>query len=90
LTRSKALSEGYRVGGILRARWALIELYISFPVLEVRQKSDQVFKGIILSPVDGYMSTGRIDEYYKRYKAAELQYKKQLPWEFCSELSDVG
>jgi hypothetical protein len=45
--------------------------------------SKELFK---LSPLTG-MSTGRIDEYYKRYKAAELQYKKR---EFCSELSDVG
>jgi hypothetical protein len=25
---------------------------------------------------DGYLSRGHIDEYFKRYKAAELQYKK--------------
>jgi uncharacterized protein HemY len=31
-----------------------------------------------LSPVDGYMSRGRIDEYYKRYKQAEVQYKKAI------------
>jgi hypothetical protein len=30
-----------------------------------------------LSPVDGYLSRGHIDEYFKRYKAAELQYKKK-------------
>jgi len=31
-----------------------------------------------LSPVDGYMSRGRIEEYYKRYKSAEVQYKKAI------------
>jgi tetratricopeptide (TPR) repeat protein len=65
----------------IEARWALIELYIKLPGIiggsetKAIKYSKELFK---LSPVDGYMSTGRIDEYYKRYKAAELQYKKAI------------
>jgi hypothetical protein len=48
---------------------ALIELYIKLPGIiggsETKAiKHSELFE---LSPVDGYMSTGRIDEYYKRY-----------------------
>nr|WP_314897473.1 hypothetical protein [uncultured Flavobacterium sp.] len=31
-----------------------------------------------LSPVDGYLSRGHIDEYFKRYKVAEHQYKRAI------------
>jgi hypothetical protein len=31
-----------------------------------------------LSPVDGYLSRGQIDEHYKRFPAAEQQYKKAI------------
>jgi hypothetical protein len=31
-----------------------------------------------LSPVDGYLSRGHIEEYFKRYKVAEQQYKKAI------------
>jgi tetratricopeptide (TPR) repeat protein len=63
------------------ARWALIELYLKLPGIvggsetKAIKYSKELFK---LSPVDGYMSRGRIDEYYNRYKAAELQYKKAI------------
>jgi tetratricopeptide (TPR) repeat protein len=63
------------------ARWALIELYLKLPGIvggsetKAIKYSNEFLK---LSPVDGYMSRGRIDEYYKRYKAAELQYKKAI------------
>ena len=63
------------------ARWALIELYIKLPriVGGSESKAIKYSKELLkLSPVDGYMSIGRIDEYYKRYKAAELQYKKAI------------
>lgn len=63
------------------ARWALIELYLKLPGIvggsetKAIKYSNELMK---LSPVDGYMSRGRIDEYYKRYKAAELQYKRAI------------
>jgi hypothetical protein len=31
-----------------------------------------------LSPVDGYLSKGHVDEYFKRYTAAEQQFKKAI------------
>ena len=31
-----------------------------------------------VSPIDGYLSRGHIDEYFKRYTAAEQQYKKAI------------
>lgn len=67
--------------GHLESRWALIELYIKLPGIvggsetKAIRYSNELLK---LSPVDGYLSRGRIDEYYKRYKAAELQYKKAI------------
>lgn len=63
------------------ARWALVELYIQLPRImggsegKAIRYSNELLK---LSPVDGYMSRARIEEYYKRYKAAELQYKKAI------------
>ena len=63
------------------ARWALIELYIQLPGIvggseyKALKYSNELAK---LSPVDGYLSRGHIDEYFKRYAAAELQYKKAL------------
>lgn len=63
------------------ARWALIELYIKLPGIvggsetKAIKYSNELLR---LSAVDGYLSRGRIDEYYKRYKAAELQYKKAI------------
>jgi tetratricopeptide (TPR) repeat protein len=63
------------------ARWALIELYLKLPgiVGGSETKAIKYSKELLkLSPVDFYMSRGRIDEYYKRYKAAEFQYKKAI------------
>lgn len=63
------------------ARWALIELYIQLPGIvggsesKALKYSNELLR---LSPVDGYLSRGHIDEYFKRYKAAELQYKKAI------------
>lgn len=65
----------------LQARWALIDLYIKLPGIvggsetKAIKYSNELLK---LSPVDGYMSRGHIAEYYKRYKEAELQYKKAI------------
>ncbi len=63
------------------ARWALIELYIQLPGIVGGSESKAIKYSnelLRLSPVDGYLSRGHIDEYFKRYKAAELQYKKAI------------
>lgn len=63
------------------ARWALVELNIQLPRIvgggegKAIRYSNELLK---LSPVDGYLSRARIEEYYKRYKAAEVQYKKAI------------
>lgn len=67
--------------GHIDARWALIELNLQLPAIvggsesEAIKYSNELLK---LSPVDGYLSRGRIDEHYNRYKASELQYKKAI------------
>ena len=63
------------------ARWALIELYIQLPGIVGGSESKAIKYSnelLRLSPVDGYLSRGHVDEYFKRYKAAELQYKKAI------------
>jgi tetratricopeptide (TPR) repeat protein len=65
----------------IEARWALIELYIQLPGIiggsesKAIKYSDELFR---LSPVDGYLSKGHIEEYFKRYKIAEQNYKKAI------------
>ena len=65
----------------IEARWALIFLYIELPGIvggsetKAIKYSNELLK---LSPVDGYLSKGQIDEYFKRYTAAEQQYKKAI------------
>lgn len=65
----------------LESRWALIEIYIQLPGIvggsesKAIKYSDELFR---LSPVDGYLSKGHIEEYFERYKAAEIQYKKAI------------
>lgn len=67
--------------GHIDARWALVELNIQLPRIvggsegKAIRYSNELLK---LSPIDGYMSRGRIEEYYKRYKSAEIQYKKAI------------
>jgi tetratricopeptide (TPR) repeat protein len=67
--------------GHIDARWALIEFYMQLPRIiggsegKAIRYSNELLK---LSPIDGYMSRGRIEEYYKRYNSAELQYKKAI------------
>lgn len=61
------------------ARWALIELYLQLPriaggsELKALKYSNELAK---ISPVDGYLSKGRIDEYFERYDSAEKNYIK--------------
>lgn len=65
----------------IEARWALIEIYIQLPALtggsekKAIRYSDELMK---ISPIDGYLSRGRIEEYYERYHNAEKQYKKAI------------
>lgn len=63
------------------ARWALIEIYIQVPgiVGGSERKAIQYSQELLtISPVDGYLSRGHIEEYYKRYNQAEKQYKKAI------------
>jgi tetratricopeptide (TPR) repeat protein len=63
------------------ARWALLEIYIQLPGIvggserKAVKYSDELLK---ISPVDGYLSKGYIEEYFNRYVKAEKQYKKAI------------
>ncbi|WP_367278018.1 tetratricopeptide repeat protein, partial [Flavobacterium sp.] len=63
----------------IEARWALVMIYIQLPGIvggsesKAIQYSNELYK---LSPVDGYLSKGQIDEYFKRYASAEKSYIK--------------
>ena len=65
----------------IEARWALVMIYIQLPVIvggsetKAVKYSNELLK---LSPVDGYLSKGQIEEYFKRYSLAEQQYKKAI------------
>ncbi|MFE3868499.1 tetratricopeptide repeat protein [Flavobacterium sp. LS2P90] len=65
----------------IEARWALIELYIQLPGIVGGSQSKAIKYSnelMRLSPVDGYLSRGHIDEYFKRYTSAEQQFKKAV------------
>ena len=59
------------------ARWALIELYLQLPGIvggserKAKKYANELSK---ISPVDGFLAKGRIDEYYERYTNAEKNY----------------
>jgi tetratricopeptide (TPR) repeat protein len=63
----------------IQARWALIEIYLQLPgmlggsELKAISYSNELAQ---FSPVDGYLSRGRIEEYFKRYTLAEKNYIK--------------
>jgi tetratricopeptide (TPR) repeat protein len=63
----------------IQARWALVKIYIQLPGFvggsetKAIKYSNELLK---LSPVDGYLSRGEIDEYFERYAAAEKNYVK--------------
>ena len=65
----------------IEARWALVTIYIQLPGFvggsetKAIKYSNELLK---LSPIDGYLSRGQIDEHFKRYSAAEQQYKKAI------------
>ena len=60
-------------------RWALVTFYIELPgivggsEIKAQKYADELMN---LSKVDGYMAKGYIDEYFKRYAKAEINYKK--------------
>ncbi len=61
------------------ARWALIEFYLQVPgILGGSEKKAQKYSDELLaiSPVDGYLARGYIQEYFSRYLKAEIEYKK--------------
>ena len=65
----------------IEARWALLELYIQLPGIVGGSESKAIKYSnelLQISTVDGYLSRGHIDEYFKRYEAAEKQYKKAV------------
>lgn len=65
----------------IQSRWALIEIYIQLPGIVGGSESKAIKYSselLRLSLVDGYLSRGHIEEYFKRYNVAEQQYKKAI------------
>ena len=63
------------------ARWALIELNLKLPGIVGGSESKAIKYSSELreiSPVDGYLSRGHIEEYFDRYSNAEQQYKRAI------------
>lgn len=65
----------------LEARWALVEFYLQLPGIFGGSESKATRYAnelAALSPVDGYLSKGRIAEYFERYATAEAAYRKAI------------
>ena len=65
----------------LEARWALIEYYLQVPGLfggSEKKAQNYANQLMTLSPVDGYLARGKIDEYFERFKSAEKNYLKAI------------
>lgn len=65
----------------IEARWALIELNLQLPGIVGGSETKAIkYSSELreLSPVDGYLSRGHIEEYFKRYNQAEQQYKRAI------------
>lgn len=63
----------------IETRWALVEFYLQIPgILGGSEKKAQKYAAelIAISPVDGYLARGHIQEYFNRYTKAEVEYKK--------------
>lgn len=63
------------------ARWAMIELNLQLPEIVGGSKQKALAYSAelaVISPVDGYLSRGHIEEYFKRYANAEQQYLKAI------------
>ena len=65
----------------IETRWALVQLYCELPgiiggsISTAKSYADQLQK---ISPVDGYLATGFIEEYDKEYSNAEAAYKQAI------------
>jgi len=63
----------------VETRWALVMLYLELPAMiggsedKARKYAGELMN---ISKVDGYLSRGYIDEYFKRYANAETNYLK--------------
>lgn len=63
----------------IETRWALVMLYLELPaVIGGSEDKAQKYASelMTISKVDGYLSKGYIDEYFKRYTKAETNYVK--------------
>ena len=61
------------------ARWGLVEYYLNLPGIFGGSESKAILYSnelLQLSLVDGYLSRGKIEEYFKRYAVAEKYYIK--------------
>ncbi|MCB9425580.1 MAG: hypothetical protein H6584_00920 [Flavobacteriales bacterium] len=65
----------------IEARWALIEVYIQLPGIlgGSREKAWKYADELMeISPVDGYLSKGHVEEFYKNYELAEQYFLKAV------------
>ncbi len=63
------------------ARWALIELNLQLPAIVGGSQAKALKYAnelLSLSPVDGYLSKGHIEEHFERFTQAESFYKKAI------------
>ena len=63
----------------IETRWALVMLYIELPGIvggSEKKATKYAEELLAISKVDGYLAKGYIDVYYKRYKAAEVNFLK--------------
>jgi tetratricopeptide (TPR) repeat protein len=63
----------------IEARWALIEYYLQLPgIIGGSEKKAIKYANELLklSPIDGFLAKGYIDEYFDRYQNAEKNYLK--------------
>ncbi len=62
-------------------RWALVILYLELPgIIGGSEKKSQNYADELMSisKIDGVMAKGYIEEYFKRYKKAEIFYKQGI------------
>ncbi|RZJ53284.1 MAG: tetratricopeptide repeat protein [Flavobacterium sp.] len=63
----------------IQARWGLVEYYLHLPGIFGGSESKAILYSnelLKLSQVDGYLSRGKIEEYFDRYESAEKYYIK--------------
>ena len=65
----------------IEARKALVEFYLQLPVIvggsekKATKYANEIF---VISPIEGYITKGKIAEYFNRYSEAEEQYKNAI------------